>query len=57
MRLIWDSFDMQDGTVVEIWLSKDSAESKFDFTFDFMFDFTFEISIAWPKSRVICLSS
>lgn len=57
MRLIWDSFDMQDGTVVEIWLSKDSAESKFDFTFDFMFDFTFKISIAWPKSRVICLSS
>ena len=28
MQIIWDSFDMQHGIVVEIWLSKDSVGSK-----------------------------
>jgi len=28
IRLSWDSFDMQDETVAEIWLSKDSVGSR-----------------------------
>ena len=28
MRIIWSTFDMQDDTVVEIWLSKDSVGSE-----------------------------